>query len=626
MGGREHWQSSGDRGRGARIALKRIALALGATLGLSSCVSTNLLKIDSFTLASSGLCDPGYSNVQKSQCLWVATGESIGLQWDVDICASDNDNGNPAQFSKRDGDQPNRCDQSPMNAGSAPACSYVNACYEGRLNVNGDDQGLRPWGSQYAPATILGCSVAESFNPLNECRALTQNCRPVPHQGCFGANPPVNYPYCSKGCMQQIDQDESLELDPGPPDQPIRLPPPTFYTVTETRRIVRSGQYDADASDVDSGQLVWSYQVPVDANGVLEENFSPTLFISKVRAFTGDPTTTLKQHLSLLKVKVDGGARVNCGGAAADTTEVTADSCPNLGRTTPASVDVATPSGQAIIWRVTALDGAHGGIAGLTRSSEVYIAFTLANSKGGGGQLYISPSLYDFGVVASGVQRTDQGVLKLHLDSPKDWVVESISTSGNNAQEFSLQVEGDGHIGAGGTRNIGVTFNPASDGRKRAAGTITLRDPGGVHVNVSADLYATSGAQPLLVAPDTIRYYSEFDQNGQPFPLPWRKRFFIQNAGVSPIVRESAVIGGADAAAFHIYEGRSGNSPVAPSFTIGTGDSEIFSVEFCPTRHGSFSAQATVTANEGTAAAPAIVAGTVTLEGTAPDAPAALCP
>lgn len=619
MGGREHWLSAGDRGRVARIALKRIALAVGITLGLSSCVSQQAITIDSFTRASSGVCDPLYSSVQKSQCLWVATGESIGLQWDVDVCGSIN--GRPVQFTKLEGDQPNGCDQSTISAGSAPACSLQNACYEGPLNVNGGHVAGYLWG-RFVPATILGCSGAESANPLNECWALTLNCRPAPHQGCFGAAPPGNYPYCSKGCMQEIDQDEALELDPGPPAQPIMLPPPTFYTVTATRQIARAGTFDADASDVESGRLVWSYQVPVDASGVLAENFSPNLFISCVRAFIG--VTTLTRYLSLLKVKVDDGTAVDCGGAAADATEVTGDSCPTLSGTTPAFVTVPSiSSGQAIVWRVTA-----GGIGGLNPSSQVYIEFTLANPKGSG-QPYILPTSYDFGVMASGAQRTDQGALKLRLGgSPVDWVVESTPTS--DPQEFTLNVEGASHIGAGGTRNIDVTFNPSSDGIKTATGTVTLRDPAGNTVDLSAHLYAISGALPLVVIPDTIRYSSqtEFDPNTrQPLPLPWRKQFVIENAQRSPLVRQSVAIGGADAAAFHIYEGGSGTSPVAPTFTMGTGESELFSGDFCPTRLGSFSAQVTVTGNEGTDAVPVIGVGTVTLQGTAPDEPtAALCP
>jgi hypothetical protein len=605
--------------------VNRIVLPLGITLGLTSCVTEEVIDITALTPASSGVCDQQFSGLQNSQCLWVATGESVGVQWDVNVCASAN--GQPVQFTKLDGDQPSQCPQSAISAGSAPTCSFVNACYTGGLKVNGHNAAEPPWRTA-APATILGCSLPEHFDPLSECQALSLNCQPVQDQSCTGATAPYNYPYCSAGCLQTIDNDETLQLDPGHSLQAIMLSPPTFYTVTDTRQILRSGNFDQDASDVESGGLVFSYQMPVGANGALEANFSPNLFISRVRAVTNfDPTTFTRQYLSLLEVKVDSGTAVRCSGAAADATAVTADSCPNLGATTPVSVKFAPSlSGQPVIWRVKVLDAAHGGNAGLTRSSPVFIEFTLANSKGGSGHPFISPTEYHFGALPSGASRTDQGVLKLDLrDSPQDWVLDSTST--NNPQEFSLQVEGAAHIGAGGIRGIDVTFNPSSDGIKTATGTITLRDPAGNQVNVSADLEGESGAQFIVVFPDTVRYNNEVDRTTfQPLPLPWRKRFIIENAGYSPLIRQDVAIGGADAAAFQIYEGATGNSPVSPTFTLGSGDAEDLSVDFCPTRRGSFSAQVTVTVNVGTATVPVIGVSTVILRGTAPDAPAALCP
>src|SRR2546427_724516 len=74
------------------------------------------------------------------------------------------------------------------------------------------------------------------------------------------------------------------------------------------------------------------------ASRVLAENFSPNLFVSRMRAFItsdADPTGS-RQYLKLFEVKAEGGALVDCGGSAADATEVTTDSCPILALATPA--------------------------------------------------------------------------------------------------------------------------------------------------------------------------------------------------------------------------------------------------------------------------------------------------
>ncbi|MBV9330327.1 MAG: hypothetical protein JOZ55_02115 [Alphaproteobacteria bacterium] len=588
-----------------------------------SCVRQQAITIDSFTRASSGVCDARYASIQNSQCLWVAAGESIGLQWDINICASVN--GHPAQITKLDGDQPNQCPETAITAGFTPACSALNACYTGRVRIDGEGAGIPPWGRQVS-ATIEKCTVPDGSNPLSECRALTLGCQPVPHQECVGAvEQPRNYPYCSAGCQQAADNDETLKLDSPAAGQAILLSPPTFYTVSETRQIGRSGRFDAKSSDPESGHLVWGYQVP-ETDGVLEENFSSNLFISRVRVFTSsNPGSFARQYISLLRLQANSFPSIDCSGAPADATAVTADSCPSLGIATPAYVrNAPTSTGQAVVWSVTALDAAHGGNAGLTPDSLVYIEFSLANATAGSGRPFISPQTYNFGPLPSGAQRTERGALKLDLgNSAQNWTIDSVSPP----PELSLRVDGPNNLNAGAIRDVDVTFSPSSDGVKVGTGTITLHDPAGHQVSVSADLEGESGAQNIVLFPDAIRYHDEFDpQTHQPLPLPWRKRFLVENIQSTPMTRQSASISGTDAAAFNIYEGATGNSPVAPPMTIVSGNAELFSVDFCPTHPGAFSAQVTVTANEGTTANPIIGVRTVNLQGIAPDPPAALCP
>jgi hypothetical protein len=51
--------------------VNRIVLALGITLGLTSCVTEEVIDITALTPASSGVCDQQFSGLQNSQCLWV---------------------------------------------------------------------------------------------------------------------------------------------------------------------------------------------------------------------------------------------------------------------------------------------------------------------------------------------------------------------------------------------------------------------------------------------------------------------------------------------------------------------------------------------------------------------------
>src|SRR5215471_3903034 len=99
-----------DSGERLQWTLKLLCVALTLELAflLTSCVSRQAISVTSLTLDSSGVCDSQFSGIQKEQCLWLGAGDSIGLQWDVDVCASIN--GNPVTFTKLGPDQANGCD------------------------------------------------------------------------------------------------------------------------------------------------------------------------------------------------------------------------------------------------------------------------------------------------------------------------------------------------------------------------------------------------------------------------------------------------------------------------------------------------------------------------------------
>jgi hypothetical protein len=513
----------------AKLPLRQLfaGIAMISFLG-SCCCGQESLIIRSATLASGGICDPSYSDVQNAQCLWVAAGESLGLQWDVNVCSETEDG--PINNITKLGGETRQCPSRPMIASRGRSCA-LNTCYTG--DYLADNQ------SSYTGYFDPGFYFRKCTAPVDdECHPMRRDCQRV-LRDCVGSHASnFHYPLCSLGCEQQIDQDQTLMVDISNSlyIDPVLIRPIKFFAVNNTRRVARTATFAPPESDLMAGQLVWYYQVPRGADSLptqvafgpdqvlLEENFSPNLFISRVRAFTRpNPDSFSRNYLDLSEIRVDDGAAIACPGSNADATVVSSDNCSALGVTTPTYVGSASSlSAPAAVWRIKLLDGAHGGTSGLTSNTPVFIEFTLASRTASGGNVTLRTASWDYdynsGVLPSGAGRTDWGALKLDLgDSAVGWAVESVSTSG---QEFLLQVEGPPHVNAGGIRNVSVTFRPSSDGYKAATATITLKDSAGNRRSVSASLYAESGAQSVDVVPDTLHFGSTgFDPNtGMPLP------------------------------------------------------------------------------------------------------------
>jgi hypothetical protein len=603
----------------ANLPLQQLFAGIAMISFLASCITQLGLTPRSATLASGGICDPSYSGVQNARCLWVAAGESVGLQWDINTCVETED-GPIHNITKLDGET-RQCTSRPMMAARGPSCA-LNTCYTGSLLA--DNQSWGPTRYPYGAGYFRKCTAPVD----DECHSMWHSCQLV-QRDCVGANANnYHYPACSLGCEQQIDQDQTLMLDASGYlyIDPVLISPYKFFAVSNTRRVARTATATPPESDLTAGPLVRYYQVP-RADGGLEENFSPNLFISRVRAFTSpNPASLARNYLGLSEIRVDGGYRsIACPGSNADATVVSSDNCPDLGETTPTYVRAASSlSAPAVVWRIELLDGAHGGASDLTSNTPVFVEFTLASRPASGGNVTLRTASWDygynFGVLPSGAQRTDWGALKLDLaDSAVRWEVESVSTSDDPAQEFLLQVEGPPYVNAGGVRNVSVTFRPSSNGYKAATGTITLKDSAGNRRSVPASLYAESGAQSIIVAPDTLQFVlsGEYDPNtGLPLPLPWRRRFLVLSASPSSILREDVTISGTGAASFSIHEGGTGNSPVTPAFSIPSQGGEVLSVDFCPTQYGTFLAEISVMGNQGTAANPIRAVKKIALQGT----------
>src|SRR5262249_22650670 len=213
------------------------------------------IGIDNLSLSSSGLCDTLFAGVQKAQCIWVASGESVSMQWDVNVCA--NIDGAPVTLRKLAPDPPNACSANDAITDPPPACSSVNACYTGQVEIDGNHRTVfPPWGSSAgAPAQLLKCRGGTSNPVLNDCQQISGSCIPLEHQECQGAQAPNNYPYCSEECSQQIASDEAIEIAPASPLPSVLVTSPTFFAVADTRTIVRPAAFSSADSSFETGEL-----------------------------------------------------------------------------------------------------------------------------------------------------------------------------------------------------------------------------------------------------------------------------------------------------------------------------------------------------------------------------------
>ena len=61
----------------ANLPLRQLFASIAMIGFLAACVFDEVkrLTIQSVTLASGGICDPSYSGVQNTKCLWVAAGQ-----------------------------------------------------------------------------------------------------------------------------------------------------------------------------------------------------------------------------------------------------------------------------------------------------------------------------------------------------------------------------------------------------------------------------------------------------------------------------------------------------------------------------------------------------------------------
>src|SRR5262249_36760979 len=554
------------------------ALAAIIWLGAQGCVSRDTITITSITRVDSRVADRAHSDLQRSRCFWLGAGEAETVAWEAAVTAIQQ--GRPVSFTYEQPPPPRTSNQ-------------LNACYEGPLLADppGGHAAIPAW-SGLVPASIVQCE-GDPPDSLGTCVSHGEGgCRVLANQGCAGGSPPYNYPYCSSGCDFSFSgHDATLELKTtGYP--PIVLPP-TFYPVISDRILARQTQ-PCTTSDPNAGILDCPWQETAGSDGLWSENFSADLFVSRVRAFVVPPganpsDSRIRRYLKLDRV-VLGAPPVNfrCHPNAIDPTQVDDDSCSDLMQATPAYLK--SSFGQSVPWVVQTLDAAHGGDPGLAAGAQALVEFTVDSTIGNSLTPYLDTGWYPFGVVTPGQTVTRPAAIRLHLDGvATSWTMQSIVASGSTPSDFSLRLEGPMTIAPGGLRGLDATFQPMATGVRSATMTVNLSDPQGRTIALPVDFIGWSGAQSLTLIPNSITFRDERDHSVPPpfpqLPLPWRKKFLLENTLYYPLERRDVSISAPGSpfqtAAFRVLNGAGTAPPPATNITP-TGGTELFTVEFCP--------------------------------------------
>ncbi|MGH7864731.1 MAG: hypothetical protein ACREQB_07065 [Candidatus Binataceae bacterium] len=398
----------------------------------------------------------------------------------------------------------------------------------------------------------------------------------------------------------------------GPPSRfgaPLEIAP-TYYTVDSIRSLARPMVYDAAASHAAGGRQAFGWRVAKVTPDVWEDNFSPNLFISRVRAFIPVSTRdglSRRRYLRLEKLRLgnDTIANIwNCNPDPDDATQVTSRQCDLLRSSVPTFSYLRSHSdiGVRSVWRIDVPRDNLENMS-ITADTPVYVEFTIADRNGASAGPSIAPDRVDLGQARAGEQRRAVAAFTVtNDDSPQTWRVDSISLSGPSASEFSLQTHGTRtapfDLPALGSFSIDVAMNSASPGRKTAIASVQMHSANGQSRTLSGTIEAVAVGPALLnVLPSSLFF-------AQSNSFPWRRNFLIENDGPTPMIRGVIAVTGPGQFAFNL-RADDGTSPVPPSRVIGPGEIEIISAFYCPHTHDSHDASVTVIANvSGDPAAP----------------------
>jgi hypothetical protein len=565
---------------GIRVLWRILAVLLVAQL--SACLSVDDFILDGVEFRNSKARYPGIPDndeklLAKSKCFWLGGDEEVDLSWESVATAHEKDSGQTYRIG---------------------SCNNENAD-TGGAEVNGHRLASPPWRT-FVPASFQSCTDTYfDDNAYGECR-VRSNCTEISN-ACHGDRN-WNFPYCETDCREDPATDTTYRTFVGPPahfGMPLEITP-TFYPVDSIRTLSRRMTYEAEGSDTESARFSW--RVPKDDGEVWEDNFSPNLFISRVRAFVPVSTRdhlSRRRYLRLEKVIIgnDTVARVwTCNQDPDDATQATSLHCDPLAATVPTYSYVRSHDdvGVRTVWRVDLSRSNPENIA-VGADTPVFIEFTVVNRNGQSAGPRISPDSVDLGQAAAAQQRRAVAAFTITNDkTPASWRVDSVSLRGPNASEFSIATHGTRtppfDLPPLGSFSLDATLNSTSQGQKTALATVQMHTSSGASRALTGTIHAVAAGPALLHVLPPRLFFSDSHS------FPWRRNFIVENDGPTPMIRGVIAVSGPGQFAFRL-RAEDGVSPVPASKTLDPGQGEIISVFYCPQTHDAHDATVTVISN-----------------------------
>ena len=264
------------------------------------------------------------------------------------------------------------------------------------------------------------------------------------------------------------------------------------------------------------------------------------------------------------------------------------------GTTFPKTLIPAASCTQTVTFNPTTVGAKVGNVA--ISAPYVTTANVALSGTGVSPNIAVSPATLAFGSVLAGDTSVAQTVT-ISNTGTADLSIASIIITGTNSTEFALATGGTCGttfpkvLAASTNCTQNVTFVPATVGAKAATLTIASNDLD--TPTASVPLTGTGISPDIAVAPVAIDFDPEIVGDASP-----ASEVTISNIGTAPLVVNSIVVSGANAAMFARATG--GTTPCASlTPTIAAGANCTVNVTFTPTSVGAKTASLDIASNDG---------------------------
>jgi len=535
------------------------------------------------------------ATLNPSTCLWIARGDVPRLDWEAVVTLTVDPPGQTYHVGS--------CDLRNVDA--------PDGTFDGRRYA------FLPFAPRFGGSLERCIRTVSAIAGCESATSLREACVPV-HPACPATGSNWNLPYCGKECLQPIPDDGAFALKY--PNDPAlgggermhgdhrAFISPYYFRVEHSRQFRQELIYSDSDTTAGSGRLAyrWPEQRKAGDTGPLREDFSPTLFISRVRAFQCPDPSGRAPPFSYLKLEKlglgdRGGAVVtisDCSPDDYDPTVIPMAKCPRLGALTPTRAG-ASPGDFAReqAWRVEVRDGSPDGNEGLQSGDRVCVEFHVNDSEsrlGPGIELpYQLPDQFMSAtpLVVRGVGRihNDDGGLQGHRIQwhPETSPGLSLAVDSIAGLPPPVDASGGGMLLAGSSIHLNLTVDRSQEGDKEATVVLDYLDsdrrPQEARETVRIRVL---GPGALDVAPDHL------DLVASEAP-PWKKRVAITNGGFSPLNVTAIGITGRNGPHYRLYEA-DGATPLPRTAQIQPGELKVVTVALCPRVQGERDLSATL--------------------------------